>query len=109
MKQRFAITSYHGQHDEAGAVITELATGKQFMSTPSIEDGDWTAYHAKNEFVLNALNGHEGLVHATRTLLHCVNPKDKEPEAFVGHHQAYVDQVAVPRAEGALKLAGAKS
>ena len=57
----FAITSYLGQHDEAGAVISHIETGKQFMTTPAVEGGNFKVYHTKNEFILNALNRYGAL------------------------------------------------
>jgi hypothetical protein len=42
----------------------------------------------------------EEMDHALRTLLVAVD--SKEPEQFVGHRQAYLDTVAIPRARAAV-------
>lgn len=50
---KFKIVGYHGQHDEAGAVISN---GEIQISTPHLKNGDWPAYNQTNDMILNALN-----------------------------------------------------
>ncbi len=59
MPARFKIIGYHGQHDEAGAIIegpNPVGAGKVRISTPSVSEGQWGAYHALNDFMVAAMN-----------------------------------------------------
>jgi hypothetical protein len=70
-------------------------------------DGQWVLEGRKiDELIANfehierCVNAHDDLVHALRTFLVAVD--DSGPEQFLGHHLAYLKQVAIPRAQEAL-------
>lgn len=55
------------------------------------------------EFIVRACNAHDDLVYALRTMILAVNKESKE--RFPGHHEAYLNTVAIPRAHAALAKA----